>query len=207
MEDNEELLKVIREQTARTQYRHSYPAFRVHRLDKTNPYYYLEGKKFNEKLKEIVHSNLKSAEIIREFDYGLGGLKNLLIQIEHKDYYWFFAIDIFNVVLLNLICKYDIKENASLHQLCIPDLKYSHSLNHQGKNFLVCNTNHAFENYKKLKSNLTLDEVTNNFWEDFEKYVWNYEQSGHFDLLQIGDIIIICEYSNEKSDLTSEYCG
>lgn len=99
--DTAKLRQVLKERSKEFKVSHTYLFFKKLDADVNNPLYKYRGLELNTKIEEIVLKNWASAKVIYDFDYGLGGLNNIVFYIPYQDHKLCFAIDLWNLVLIN----------------------------------------------------------------------------------------------------------
>jgi hypothetical protein len=125
----------------------------------------------------------------------------MLFYIPFGTYKIYFAIDIFNLVLLNYSNGDEFANNPSLYDISMvgPNRMYSEEINYLGETFYATNTNKSFLNFGENLGESKW-EVSNSLnsllWNDFRKYINNQNCIGTHDILQIGDILINCNFTN-----------
>jgi hypothetical protein len=197
-----QLLDVLRERVNNFSASHTYPIFKKLQNDTNNPFFPYVGIELNNEIERIVKNEWMSARIVEEFDYGLGGLKNMLFYIPYNRHRIFFAIDVFNVVLVNYFTDNEVENynKLSISDICLIGLNkpYVERIDYLGETFYATNTNKSFLNFG-LALGENKREVSNNLnnllWNDFKRYINNQECMGTHNILQIGNIIINCNFN------------
>jgi len=197
-----QLLDVLKERLKDFRASHTYPVYKKLQEDVNNPFYPKIGDELNHEIKRIVENEWRSARVIEDFDYGLGGLKNMLFYIDYNRHRIFFAIDIFNVVLVNYYTENEVENNDILsnYDICLlgPDKQFAKVIYYLDESFYAINTYNSFLNYGEElgENNQEISSDLNSlFWNDFKKYVNNQTCLGTHDVLQIGNILINCNFT------------
>jgi hypothetical protein len=212
-----QLLDILRERLKRFSASHTYPVYKKLQNDANNPFFPNVGLDLNNEIERIVNTEWMSARVIKDFDYGLGGLKNMLFYIPYGKHRLFFVIDISNVILVNYLTENKLgelggNETLSIYDICLvgPNKRYVEEIYHLGETFYATNTNKSFLNFGESFGESKW-EVSDNLnillWNDFRNYINNKDCFGTHDILQIGDILINCDFTkgvNEHFHYTSK---
>lgn len=209
-----QLLDILRERLKNFSASHTYPVYKKLQNDINNPFFPYIGIELNLEIERIVKNEWMSARVVKEFDYGLGGIKNMLFYIPYNGHIVFFAVDISNVILVNFFKENEVEviNTLSIYDICLigPNRQYVELIHYLGEIFYASNTNKSFLNFGEYLGE-TKQEVSNNLntllWNDFKKYINNQTCYGTHDILQIGDILINCNFTkgvNEYFEFTSK---
>jgi hypothetical protein len=188
----------------------TYLVFKKIQEDKHNPFYGLRSRELHNALRQMVVDLREFASVEKSFDYGLGGINTILISIPYKNYVWIFGIDILDVILINFFPMGQIHYRNKLAYF-IPTLDIVdeiskgtlHNFMHDNHKYFVLNNHFAFESYKKFigfERETRGKDIYYSMWKDFECYINNGEAKGTHLFIQIGNILILTDFTAGLSE-------
>ena len=140
----------------------------------------------------------------------MGSLRTVLFSLPYEKYHFIFAIDVFDLVLLNFEPT-EFYTNTPSEKLLIPCLSLEDEIEsgrlnvlpYMNWNYFIINNHYAFERYKKLNNYEEIvsgKKVYRSLWDDFNTYVSNGNSKGTYTVMQVKNVLILTDFKLGLSD-------
>ena len=199
MEDWKKVLNIFDNKLNKFTFSHSYHCYKKIEANSNNPFGKIRGLELDSSFQKIILDNIFEIKVLYEYDYGLGGLKNILFTVPYQNYLLVFGLDIKNLILINFFYNDKNINFMTLNEVCVYGNESFYSFKMYNDNYIVINTYLSFTKFANYV-NFALTKKNNKlFWDDFSDYINNNDNAlGNYNILQLGNVIINTDFNPGK---------